>query len=189
MRGTRFGARGGPQHHRFIPARAGNTRSSPRERPPTPVHPRPCGEHSIASCPRSTGSGSSPPVRGTRGERRERGQRRRFIPARAGNTAFASMAAVSSSVRPRPCGEHTRCHYVAIPVVGSSPPVRGTLATAVRTEWRRRFIPARAGNTVIWPPVALSAAVHPRPCGEHLAASLWIMTAIGSSPPVRGTRL
>ena len=51
--------------------------------------------------------GSSPPARGTRGAADRGLERRRFIPARAGNTWMASAMSIVSSVHPRPRGEHS----------------------------------------------------------------------------------
>ena len=159
--------------HRFIPARAGNTPpysdtgrayggSSPRVRGTRcirdcrpdrrSVHPRACGEHAEPRAPRVG--------------------RRRFIPARAGNTP---TRAAMTRVR-----------------VGSSPRVRGTRACAPTVDgMQRRFIPARAGNTSAFgsrrssvggssPRVRgtrrtavtarLDCTVHPRACGEHRRA-------------------
>ncbi len=50
-----------------------------------------------------------------------------------------------------------------------------------------RFIPACAGNTPMEASAASTAAVHPRVCGEHIAAPLTWAPLIGSSPRVRGT--
>ena len=130
-----------------------------------PVHPRACGEHVAA--------------------RRSRAVRRRFIPARAGNTttvrpAYGQFNGSSPRVRgtrclqpmarfiPRACGEHHRCgghrrkHAV-------HPRVRGEHATRhfARID---RFIPARAGEHV--PTVTKRRPVHPRARGEHSALML-----------------
>ena len=52
---------------RFIPACAGNTAFDGRERAPSAVHPRLCGEHPVQPTKRGKNAcaGSSPPVRGT----------------------------------------------------------------------------------------------------------------------------
>ena len=50
-----------------------------------------------------------------------------------------------------------------------------------------RFIPARAGNTPTTREPSKQSAVHPRACGEHTGASLYIVYESGSSPRVRGT--
>ena len=72
-----------------------------------------------------------------------RRRRIRFIPARAGNTAQRSTAAVLRSVHPRPCGEHRPHEGEERDHGGSSPPVRGT--RLVVSPWTAvvRFIPAR----------------------------------------------
>ncbi len=70
---------------RFIPAGAGNAMAPRPARPPSPVHPRGCGERVAKEVGIPYGTGSSPRVRGTRGPPGARGPRRRFIPAGAGN--------------------------------------------------------------------------------------------------------
>ena len=52
---------------RFIPACAGNTRSSVHTAPPSSVHPRMCGEHYDSDMDVFISDGSSPHVRGTPG--------------------------------------------------------------------------------------------------------------------------
>ena len=72
---------------------------------------------------------------------------------------------------------------------GSSPLARGTPPRpGVRAE-RRRFIPARAGNTAPRPRRHHEAAVHPRSRGEHLDDVPAGAGRIGSSPLARGTPL
>ena len=92
-----------------------------------------------------------------------------------------------SSVHPRVCGEQEAGGIVKKVATGSSPRVRGTVTvTAIRMALPR-FIPACAGNRPkSWPcwPVT---SVHPRVCGEQLAAALVSVCENGSSPRVRGT--
>ena len=88
--------------HRFIPARAGNTRHVFRLVRSDPVHPRPRGEHIDAARVELRKGGSSPPARGTPLDRAVRRRSRRFIPARAGNTASRIPDSGSSP----PAGEH-----------------------------------------------------------------------------------
>ena len=71
---------------RFIPARAGNTRRTNRPRSRSTVHPRAGGEHHEETYGMEVTNGSSPRGRGTLDAPLLRGPRRRFIPARAGNT-------------------------------------------------------------------------------------------------------
>ena len=91
------------------------------------------------------------------------------------------------SVHPRSCGEQVAQGGGVIGRCGSSPLVRGTVLVDQRGKRSGRFIPARAGNSVIahLPPVG--PAVHPRSCGEqHVGCSTW-RSSVGSSPLVRGT--
>ena len=152
-------------------------------------------------------SGSSPPVRGTRAARLRIAYRLRFIPACAGNTqnripqkidygfipacagntATAQRRGTAWAVHPRLCGEHMRSRWPASRRAGSSPPVRGTPREAMEAAYRRRFIPACAGNTSQGSPVGQAHTVHPRLCGEHAHLGLYEVNAVGSSPPVRGT--
>ena len=86
VRGTRLAAARAPAGGRFIPACAGNTSRARRPRPPSPVHPRVCGEHRAAQ-------GGADGVR-------------RFIPACAGNTCGRPHPELAGPVHPRVCGEH-----------------------------------------------------------------------------------
>ena len=72
--------------HRFIPARAGNTRAATRSPGPRTVHPRSRGEHWEAPAMGVEVAGSSPLARGTPLPDHPAGVILRFIPARAGNT-------------------------------------------------------------------------------------------------------
>ena len=97
---------------RFIPARAGNTSAKITFPCSSTVHPRACGEHAQVLATAKLYTGSSPRVRGTRGHGRARSAHNRFIPARAGNTCLAGVAAVGLAVHPRACGEHFLDDYV-----------------------------------------------------------------------------
>ena len=132
------------------------------------VHPRRCGEHSPQRRRARLNCGSSPQVRGTRREIVPLLISFRFIPAGAGNTLFRAIAALTYSVHPRRCGEHSVCSITAHISNGSSPQVRGTRS--------------RASD------VNLFLSVHPRRCGEHLEERLEHFEVDGSSPQVRGTR-
>ena len=153
---------------RFIPARAGNTAPPPRPPAGLPVHPRAGGEHYACPVTRRRRYGSSPRGRGTRTDERAERFARRFIPARAGNTAPAELEGAF--------------------VHGSSPRGRGTPFDSEEGDEQRRFIPARAGNTGRRGFVARHDAVHPRAGGEHQAPVPALLIAPGSSPRGRGTR-
>ncbi len=94
--------------------------------------------------------------------------RPRFIPAHAGNTPATVAGPDRRSVHPRACGEHRGGVSWAILDRGSSPRMRGTLASATNVLRVYRFIPAHAGNT---------AAPNTRLFYDN-----------GSSPRMRGTR-
>ena len=111
--------------------------------------------------------GSSPRVRGTRPAAGAARRSHRFIPARAGNTEIVTATLLIPSVHPRACGEHDKRPPLARPTGGSSPRVRGTQQVVAITVTNGRFIPARAGNTLV---------------GASFTAS-----ENGSSPRVRGT--
>ena len=83
------------------------------------VHPRPRGEHGSRRGFSALHRGSSPPARGTLKVLDHRAPGLRFIPARAGNTRSSLSVSSSSSVHPRPRGEHVQ-HGPHRPVGASS---------------------------------------------------------------------
>ncbi len=91
---------------RFIPASAGNTRTSRGSRIQKTVHPRIRGEHRLAFQQVSGSGGSSPHPRGTPSARSARRCPARFIPASAGNTEVGRRYGLSNPVHPRIRGEH-----------------------------------------------------------------------------------
>ena len=172
---------------RFIPARAGNRTARRTTSPASSVHPRACGEQAFRSSPAAFATGSSPRVRGTVPRHRHGRDRRRFIPARAGNSAAASTATADHLVHPRACGEQGCFSCSARRSRGSSPRVRGTAHVAHRLRVPPRFIPARAGNSWCRSRSLRAVPVHPRACGEQASIASWKSGAFGSSPRVRGT--
>ncbi len=173
---------------RFIPARAGNTWKANGKGKTAAVHPRASGEHAARATASSFHSGSSPRERGTPLLSRDIARLVRFIPARAGNTARRARRCVPAAVHPRARGEHVSATAAMILDGGSSPRERGTRGHALLGALLGRFIPARAGNTVLnasgWP----SGSVHPRASGEHQSRLSIRCGAVGSSPRERGTR-
>ena len=167
-RGTRHLQRADAGHHRFIPARAGNTRAATPRQTRRPVHPRSRGEHYRRRGGIRMTDGSSPLARGTRPGAERHGLRHRFIPARAGNTVF------ERSCRALCCG--------------SSPLARGTRVSDHLVVPEYRFIPARAGNTAYRAWSCRPSTVHPRSRGEHCVPEAALGQADGSSPLARGTR-
>ena len=136
--------------------------------------------------------------------------RRRFIPACAGNSAQALIPIRSRPVHPRVCGElrwpnarrrsgltvHPRvCGELAVGEsamscrYGSSPRVRGTPPERFRGVRFQRFIPACAGNSAPAARTRRRRPVHPRVCGELASERANTVAGSGSSPRVRGTQL
>ena len=173
--------------HRFIPARAGNTGHCRGPRPTSPVHPRSRGEHSDMPGHAGAFAGSSPLARGTRCPELIPPHFYRFIPARAGNTRAPRIRAPSAPVHPRSRGEHHEGEAGHQSTSGSSPLARGTRVAVHPLELHRRFIPARAGNTIVSSVTLASTAVHPRSRGEHRVRSVDRSANNGSSPLARGT--
>ena len=85
------------------------------------------------------------------------------------------------------CGERRAIPSQVPARSGSSPRVRGTLVFANEGGFRRRFIPACAGNARYGFDQASRSAVHPRVCGERSGNSRSRDRLAGSSPRVRGT--
>ena len=188
MRGTRRRRIERETVARFIPAHAGNTPSVSAWRAFRPVHPRACGEHPNAMRAAWIMAGSSPRMRGTLVGRDRRGIDPRFIPAHAGNTTGRMARHFKSTVHPRACGEHSPPGDRYATTAGSSPRMRGTQEEPPGNNYRKRFIPAHAGNTSLTSAAPSSVAVHPRACGEHPACRLMPIWRGGSSPRMRGTR-
>ena len=111
---------------RIIPALAGNTPclttlgSSPED------HPRACGEHLARLVSVVADWGSSPRLRGTRGESPFAVCSLGIIPALAGNTVPLRAPPLGEGDHPRACGEHSPITMVRSRKWGSSPRLRGT---------------------------------------------------------------
>ena len=73
------------------------------------------------------------------------------------------------------------------PACGSSPRTRGTVPQPRSRPYRRRFIPADAGNGARAPVSRTTRAVHPRGRGERSVRRRAPKSNRGSSPRTRGT--
>jgi len=155
---------------RFIPARAGNTGATADSWIAAAVHPRSRGEHAVRICCAASAAGSSPLARGTRARNQSGRSVQRFIPARAGNTCGTVRRIGAASVHPRSRGEHRSQDMCRAKNRGSSPLARGTRRRSGLLLERRRFIPARAGNTTESATYSRQISVHPRSRGEHVAS-------------------
>ena len=84
------------------------------------------------------------------------------------------------------CGENELALETCTLGVGSSPRVRGKLTESRAALDTVRLIPACAGKTSIEQLEAIHAPAHPRVCGENRGEFSAVVTAVGSSPRVRG---
>ena len=112
---------------------------------------------------------------------------KRIIPADAGNTSMGVLFSRLVKDHPRGCGEHAYSRPYGVPHAGSSPRMRGTLATKCVERRINRIIPADAGNTQAAAPRWHPARDHPRGCGEHTSMMPSRASLLGSSPRMRGT--
>ena len=151
------------------------------------VYPRWRGEHWQNKHRGTRGAGLSPLARGTLDQAVLFFQRRRFIPAGAGNTPKEIASQLNLPVYPRWRGEH-KIHIDKHRVcIGLSPLARGTLYYNRWTRYGARFIPAGAGNTNMGSAVNEIKTVYPRWRGEHLTAFDAREIGGGLSPLARGT--
>ena len=188
MRGTPHILRNLCLRQGIIPAYAGNTRMSAYSRAAQRDHPRVCGEHRAQQQVELGFEGSSPRMRGTQALPYVDRTRCGIIPAYAGNTRIASFRFRKTWDHPRVCGEHKDCPYADTYWRGSSPRMRGTLASEFSRTERTGIIPAYAGNTVQVMFQQSKGRDHPRVCGEHSGLSQRPHFVEGSSPRMRGTR-
>ena len=93
-----------------------------------------------------------------------------------------------ASDHPRACGANDFLIAGANVGCGSSPRVRGKRPSHVRKGFRKRIIPARAGQTCSGSGSRRAGTDHPRACGANPRALQSVRAATGSSPRVRGKR-
>ena len=171
---------------RLIPARAGKTRASRAWMTTGGAHPRAGGENAIITDPPYGIAGSSPRGRGKHSPRRRLPGVRRLIPARAGKTTGAPVAARHTGAHPRAGGENSLVRATPATSLGSSPRGRGKLRPSARHGTRNRLIPARAGKTRCAASSRTKRAAHPRAGGENRLDPDGVRLALGSSPRGRG---
>ena len=169
MRGTLFCVIIVPYCAGIIPAYAGNTRAILRLAFKRGDHPRVCGEHFDHKGETLPAQGSSPRMRGT--------------PVRCPNPIRRPRD------HPRVCGEHMPQMPCVTHGAGSSPRMRGTPDRHQARTVSARIIPAYAGNTRARHPPQPKPWDHPRVCGEHFTVAGRVVSARGSSPRMRGTRV
>ena len=117
----------------IIPAHAGNTLGAAQGHHPSRDHPRACGEHDELCRDTIKNTGSSPRMRGTHAERPCCRLWFGIIPAHAGNTLLMPSRRYPAKDHPRACGEHVDGAASFISMLGSSPRMRGTRPSPVRS--------------------------------------------------------
>ena len=171
---------------RLIPACAGKTALLTCPEGDCWAHPRVCGENFVF-CGFTCGKrGSSPRVRGKRGDILLNHANHGLIPACAGKTDSALLWESPSRAHPRVCGENGIRGLSEDTTIGSSPRVRGKRFRTIRRQPARRLIPACAGKTLAGRGLRSACRAHPRVCGENTVAVTALTQKAGSSPRVRG---
>ena len=171
---------------RIIPAHAGQTSTLGMTVVRPSDHPRACGANFATLVGSQLQNGSSPRMRGKRPHQPRQHQRRRIIPAHAGQTAWIITRPIRVSDHPRACGANRGMGMSRSSLFGSSPRMRGKrVDTPLRAE-SRRIIPAHAGQTTPTPCPAAKASDHPRACGANIMVNSYDHTNNGSSPRMRG---
>ena len=134
-------------------------------------HPRSCGANTFDTAKTAVTDGSSPLVRGQHCQPFPKPHRSRIIPARAGPTKLYGPIIGAIPDHPRSCGANTRVIIHAEEGDGSSPLVRGQLASPAFSAASSRIIPARAGPTAKYYLKPDITADHPRSCGANRTVS------------------
>ena len=145
-----------------------------------------CGEHERFFTAWGAAKGSSPHVRGALFFQLVQVLIVGIIPACAGSTNRIKCAIFAPGDHPRMCGEHDHTEPLHLHRSGSSPHVRGALATCLATVLLSGIIPACAGSTWNHSIRRRRRRDHPRMCGEHTDTSRAMSGQSGSSPHVRG---
>ena len=173
---------------RIIPALAGNTPEYLDAHTDPADHPRSRGEYKSLISAADGFTGSSPLSRGIRATGCVLTERRRIIPALAGNTREGAAGTGVLGDHPRSRGEYSRRGDPGRAGPGSSPLSRGIPEPGGGTLLGAGIIPALAGNTHPRISSRRRQRDHPRSRGEYGVLSLPVDTTYGSSPLSRGIR-
>ena len=132
----------------LIPAHAGKTGRDEKSFINLQAHPRACGENLARHGHVLKKLGSSPRMRGKRGNLGRQDLRRGLIPAHAGKTAKKKKTDETKPAHPRACGENRRRIRRLHGLHGSSPRMRGKHRRPSGLRKRPGLIPAHAGKTL-----------------------------------------
>ena len=172
--------------HRNIPAYAGKTKVYHADTRRCEEHPRVCGENAMSLPTIAKARGTSPRMRGKLFCHRIGLTFPRNIPAYAGKTSLRLLTSLRRQEHPRVCGENELAGLGCLGEEGTSPRMRGKLASLQDRINHSRNIPAYAGKTVIglWRPPP--GQEHPRVCGENEQLHRMACGGVGTSPRMRG---
>ena len=131
----------------LIPTHAGKTRSSELDLNGGGAHPRSHGENKQLLVAAASQRGSSPLTRGKRDRLRELRLELGLIPTHAGKTRGPGRARTRWGAHPHSRGENVRALAFMVPIVSSSPLMRGKLRVARTGQVVDGLIPAHAGKT------------------------------------------
>ena len=115
-------------------------------------------------------------------------ERRRIIPAHAGQTGCWAWRWGARRDHPRACGANGTFSVAHARGAGSSPRMRGKLPVGGALASRGRIIPAHAGQTQCSIHGRAWSPDHPRACGANSNKGSATVSASGSSPRMRGKR-
>ena len=167
MRGKRQTRMHMASRPRIIPAHAGQTRLGVMSVGDGTDHPRACGANLLLRISFTPAFGSSPRMRGKPLGSGQRSQRRRIIPAHAGQTYVTSDGNNNGPDHPRACGANSLPMTFIIDRNGSSPRMRGKLGHVHDRAGEARIIPAHAGQTFRRSASCTRWPDHPRACGAN----------------------
>ena len=152
------------------------------------VYPRTGGGNSAPRRSRLKSQGLSPHGRGKPGRRGSPADRRRSIPARAGETLPPLQYPGLLRVYPRTGGGNGRRNGIRTRPCGLSPHGRGKRNDGRGRRGYLRSIPARAGETLHKQLVDRLQEVYPRTGGGNFVLAGIVGAGIGLSPHGRGKR-
>ena len=174
---------GGP-----IPARTGETNPRAPAHFRATAHPRSHGGNSAAACPTCGHDGPSPLARGKRFCRTFLLAYAGPIPARTGETTWATTRAWPPRAHPRSHGGNFFAAKSGAIRSGPSPLARGKLRDALLVMEGHGPIPARTGETWTGPMFAKPNGAHPRSHGGNCCERRADRLGAGPSPLARGKR-